>query len=90
MPGVSKCLTRAARPGLIHARSVIESNLAGHGDSRTLTGVKRFACGSKELDSPPFPVSPSGGKPGAPPPPLRCGSGKAPAQGRTLIRVLDR
>jgi hypothetical protein len=32
----------------------------------------------------PFPVSPSGGKPGAPPPPLRCGSGKAPAQSRTL------
>ena len=27
----------------------------------------------------PFSVSPSGGKPGAPPPPLRCGSGKAPA-----------
>ena len=25
----------------------------------------------------PFPVSPSGGKPGAPPPPLRYGSGKA-------------
>ena len=32
----------------------------------------------------PFPVSPSGGKPGAPPPPLRYGSGKAPAQSRTL------
>lgn len=32
----------------------------------------------------PFPVSPSGGKPGAPPPPLRCGSGTAPAQSRTL------
>jgi hypothetical protein len=32
----------------------------------------------------PFPVSPSGGKRGAPPPPLRCGSGKAPAQSRTL------
>jgi len=32
----------------------------------------------------PFPVSPSGEKPGAPPPPLRCGSGKAPAQSRTL------
>jgi hypothetical protein len=31
----------------------------------------------------PFPVSPSGGKPGAPPPPLRYGSGKAPAQSRT-------
>jgi hypothetical protein len=32
----------------------------------------------------PFPVSPSGGKRGAPPPPLRYGSGKAPAQSRTL------
>ena len=32
----------------------------------------------------PFPVSPSGGKPGAPPPPLRYGSGKAPTHGRTL------
>jgi hypothetical protein len=32
----------------------------------------------------PFPVSPSGGQPGAPPPPLRFGSGKAPAQSRTL------
>jgi hypothetical protein len=32
----------------------------------------------------PFPVSPSGEKPGAPPPPLRYGSGKAPAQSRTL------
>src|SRR5260370_38351425 len=38
----------------------------------------------------PFPVSPSGGKRGAPPPPLRYGSGKAPAQGRTLISVLGR
>ena len=36
----------------------------------------------------PFPVSPSGGKRGAPPPPLRYGSGKAPAQSRTLISVL--
>jgi len=33
---------------------------------------------------PSFPVSPSGGKPGAPPPSLRYGSGKAPAQSRTL------
>jgi len=32
----------------------------------------------------PFPVSPSGGKRGAPPPPLRYGSGNAPAQSRTL------
>jgi len=32
----------------------------------------------------PFPVSPSGGKPGAPPPPLRYGSGNAPAHSRTL------
>lgn len=32
----------------------------------------------------PFPVSPSGGKRGAPPPPLRYGWGKAPAQSRTL------
>src|ERR1700720_286723 len=32
----------------------------------------------------PFPVSPSGGKRGAPPPPLRYGSGKAPAQSGTL------
>ena len=32
----------------------------------------------------PFPVSPSGEKRGAPPPPLHCGSGKAPAQSRTL------
>lgn len=32
----------------------------------------------------PFPVSPSGEKPGVPPPPLRYGSGKAPAQSRTL------
>ena len=32
----------------------------------------------------PFPVSPSGGKRGAPPPPLRYGSGKAPAQSRPL------
>ena len=38
----------------------------------------------------PFPVSPSGGKPGAPPPPLRYGSGTAPAQSRTLTRVLGR
>ena len=38
----------------------------------------------------PFPVSPSGGKRGAPPPPLRYGSGKAPAQSRTLISVLGR
>ena len=36
------------------------------------------------LGSPPVPVSPSGGKRGAPPPPLRYGSGKAPAQSRTL------
>ena len=38
----------------------------------------------------PFPVSPSGGKPGAPPPPLRYGSGKAPAQSGTLTSVLGR
>ena len=43
-----------------------------------------------ESSFPPFPVSPSGGKPGAPPPPLRCGSGTAPVQSQTLIRVLDR
>ncbi len=47
------------------------------------------ACGARNLIAP-FPVSPSGGKPGAPPPPLRYGSGKAPAQGRTLTRVLGR
>jgi len=34
--------------------------------------------------SPPFPFPPSGGKRGAPPPPLRYGSGKAPAQSGTL------
>jgi hypothetical protein len=38
----------------------------------------------------PFPVSPSRGKPGGPPPPLRYGSGTAPAQSRTLDRVLGR
>jgi hypothetical protein len=33
----------------------------------------------------PFPVSPSGGKPGAPPPPLRYGSGTAPAQRQSRL-----
>jgi hypothetical protein len=33
----------------------------------------------------PFPVSPSGGKRGAPPPPLRYGSGKAPAQRQSRL-----
>jgi hypothetical protein len=42
--------------------------------------VKKFACGGKESESPPFPFPPSGGKPGAPPPPLRYGSGNPPAQ----------
>jgi len=36
------------------------------------------------IGSPPFPFPPPGGKRGAPPPPLRYGSGKAPAQSRTL------
>jgi hypothetical protein len=33
----------------------------------------------------PFPVSPSGGKRGVPPPPLRYGSGKAPAQRQSRL-----
>jgi hypothetical protein len=36
----------------------------------------------------PFSVSPSGGKPGAPPPPLSYGSGNAPAQNQSrLLRL---
>ena len=43
----------------------------------------RFSLRQQGIGFAPFPVSPSGGKPGAPPPPLRYGSGKAPAQSRT-------
>ena len=50
----------------------------------------KFSLRQQGIGFVPFPVSPSGGKPGAPPPPLRYGSGKAPAQSRTLTRVLGR
>ena len=46
----------------------------------------QFSLRQQGIGISPFPVSPSGGKPGAPPPPLRYGSGKAPAQSRTLPR----
>ena len=52
-------------------------------------GRTRLACGSKELESPPFPFPPPGAS-GVPPPPLRYGSRTAPARGRTLTRVPGR
>jgi hypothetical protein len=44
----------------------------------------KISLRQRGIEFAPFPVSPSGGKPGAPPPPLRYGSGTAPARGRTL------
>ena len=43
----------------------------------------KFSLRQQGIGFAPFPVSASGGKPGAPPPPLRYGSGTAPAQSRT-------
>src|SRR5580693_3086013 len=47
----------------------------------------KFSLRQQGIGFAPFPVSPSGGKPGAPPPPLRYGSGKAPAPSKTLKRA---
>ena len=44
----------------------------------------KISLRQRGIEFAPFPVSLSGGKPGAPPPPLRYGSGAAPAQSRTL------
>lgn len=63
---------------------------AEHGRSDIKGTLHEISLRQPGIGSPPFPVSPSGGKRGAPPPPLRSGSGKAPAPSGTLISVLGR